>query len=77
MTAAPEASAIYQLIGRIIYFHVLFIEPALSRPDQGSKIIGNGVGASCSSRSVIRVLVGDRALPYLTMLLCLSRGFFS
>jgi hypothetical protein len=33
MTAALEASAIYQLIGRIIYFHVLFIEPALSQPD--------------------------------------------
>jgi hypothetical protein len=32
MSAAPEASAIYQLIGRVIYFHVLFIEPALSQP---------------------------------------------
>jgi hypothetical protein len=32
MTAAP-ASAIYQLIGRVIYFHVLFIEPTLNQPD--------------------------------------------
>lgn len=60
MTGAADALTIHQLLGRIVYFHTLFIEPAL-RPATGHPQTGYmccNHSAALNTRTVGQLLVG-------------------
>jgi hypothetical protein len=60
MTCAADALTIHQLLGRIVYFHTLFIEPAL-RPATGhpqTEYMCCNHSAAPNTRTVEQLLVG-------------------